>query len=596
LRELPTSLREDFRNFLYVTWKFLGLPDPTDAQYEIAYFMQHGYPETYVPVRGRSDMVRAFRGVGKSWIAGAFVDWRLARDPENEKILVASKSGTKAGEFVDFTKKLIMSMPELAFLRPGEGQRDKAAAFDVRGASIAQQPSMKALGITGQLPGNRATLIVGDDVETTENAKTEAARENLIRQVNEFDAIKVPALLGPNGEVLRPAADTILLGTPQTEESVYNRLCREQGYNVFTVPARFPTEEKRKNYLIKTDHGHTVDILAPFVREKLEVEPAMAGKPVDPRRFSEDDLIGREAKGRSFFALQYQLDTSLSDQERYPLKQSDLVVMSIPSTRAPLVLQWGRDSQGRNVLNDIPNVGFTGDYFMGPLFQDNEFRDFEGSVLFVDPAGRGKDETAWAIVKALNGQLFVPAVGGFNGDMGEGMTRVARAARDHRVNKILVEPNFAGSIWIAAFQPILASIWPGTKGEPGGCTVEEAEWSKGQKEMRIIDTLEPVMNQHRLIIDESVARDDILMYQLTHITRDRGALSHDDRIDALAGAVASFEAVLRSRAEDDRQSYLDQEKQRMVDEFEEMFQDSAMGFRRRVSRRGRENIIWANGW
>lgn len=593
--ELPLSLREDFRNFLYVTWKHLGLPEPTPAQYEMAYFMQHGFPETYNPVQGRADMVRAFRGIGKSWIAGAFTDWRLACDPVNEKVLVVSKSGTKAAEFVDFTKKLILTMPVLAFLRPREGQRDKATAFDVAGASISQQPSLKALGITGQLPGNRATLIVGDDVETTENAKTEAARENLIRQVNEFDAIKVPALLGPDGEVIRPAADTILLGTPQTEESVYNRLVKEQGYNVFTVPARYPTEEKRKNYIVKTDKGYEVDILAPFVRDALEENPKLAGKPVDPRRFSEDDLIGREAKGRSFFALQYQLDTSLSDQERYPLKQSDLIVTSVHHSKGPLVVQWGRDSQGRNVLNDIPNVGFTGDYFLGPLFQDNEFRDYEGSVLFVDPSGRGKDETAWAIVKALNGQLFVPAVGGFNGDMGEGMIRVARAARDHKVNLILVEPNYAGSVWIAAFQPILASVWPGTRGEPGGCTVEEAEWSKGQKEMRIIDTLEPVMNQHRLIVDHSVARDDILMYQLTHITRERGSLAHDDRVDALAGAVAHFEAVLRTRSTEDRQNYLDEEKQRMVDEFEEMFRDSPLGFRVR-SRRGRDNILWSNGW
>ena len=33
---------------------------------------------------------------------------------------------------------------------------------------------------------------------------------------------------------------------------------------------------------------------------------------------------------------------------------------------------------------------------------DDEWREYEGSVIFVDPSGRGKDETAWAVMKVLN--------------------------------------------------------------------------------------------------------------------------------------------------------------------------------------------------
>ena len=72
-----------------------------------------------------------------------------------------------------------------------------------------------------------------------------------------------------------------------------------------------------------------------------------------------------------------------------------------------------------------------------------------------------------------------------------------------------------------------------------------------QKEKRIIDVLEPVMNQHRLVVDKKVIRNDYdscqhlppesalryqLIYQMTRITADRGALSNDDRLDALAMA------------------------------------------------------------
>ena len=122
-------------------------------------------------------------------------------------------------------------------------------------------------------------------------------------------------------------------------------------------------------------------------------------------------------------------------------------------------------------------------------------------------------------------------------------------AKKYDVNTIEVEPNYGQGMWVAAFQPILSEIWK------GGCTVVESEWAKGQKELRIIDTLEPVLTQHRLVIDESLARREAkaerhmysLLYQMTHVTRDRGSLKHDDRLDALAGAVAAYQ---RSMAQD----------------------------------------------
>jgi len=40
------------------------------------------------------------------------------------------------------------------------------------------------------------------------------------------------------------------------------------------------------------------------------------------------------------------------------------------------------------------------------------------------------------------------------------------------------------------------------------------------------------------------------MYQLTHITRERGCLSHGDRLDAVAGAVAWFMKSMTMVVED----------------------------------------------
>jgi hypothetical protein len=592
----------DFRNFLFLVWQHLGLPEPTEAQYEIAYFMQHGFPEGYSPVRGRADIVEAFRGVGKSFIAAAFALWLLWCDPVNEKILVVSASSIKAKEFVSQCKAILMTMELLEHLRPRTDQRDAFDRFDVNGASISQSPSLKAAGITGQITGSRATRIIADDIEIESNSKTEEARVTLLNAVLEFESIKVPALQDPSGDLVRPAGDVLFLGTPQTAESIYNKLIKERGYSCFCIPARYPSPDKLANYVIKRDDGTTVNILAPYLWARIEgfrgspaahfrplsergVYTTIAeeqgtprqlpgttltwGSPTDPKRFSNEDLEGREAKGRAYFLLQFMLDTTLSDADRYPLKQFDLTVFPCTAPKGPMTIQWGRHSDRINVRDDIPNVGFTGDYLMGPLFADKEWREWQASVLFVDPAGRGKDETAWAIVRALNGTLFVSRVGAYRGTVREAYELIAKDAKTFNVNLILIEPNFAPGVWIAGFQPVLARVWPGLKGDVGGCTVEEAEWAKGQKEVRIIDTLEPVMNTHRLVVDEEVAKDDVLMYQLTHITRDRGALTHDDRVDALAGAVSYMQNHLEADTAKAAAEMMTDEHEKMLEDFVE---------------------------
>jgi hypothetical protein len=567
--DVADPIAADFRNMLYLIWEHLGLPEPTPAQYELAYFMQYGLPDVDY-TGGRRDILMGFRGVAKSYISAAFTIWRLYKDPVNEKILVTSASGTKAKEFVSQVKSIISTMPLLAKLRPKPGQRDQADRFDVPGASISQSPSVKAAGITGQITGSRATLIIADDIEIPENSKTEDSRNGLLRITNEFDAIILPGNY-----------DIIFLGTPQTEESIYNRKIKEQGYNCFCWPARYPVPEKRANYVLKREDGTSVDILAPPLRLRLEADPALAGKPTDPTRFDDAELLRREAKGRSFFALQYQLDTSLSDAERYPLKAFDLIVMGVGRDKAPITVQWGRHTDRKNVLDDIPNYGFSGDYCLGPLFLDSEWRNYEGSVLFVDPSGRGADETAWAILKVLNGYFYLTKLAGHKGDVNEAMIRIATDARDFKVNVIEIEPNFAPGVWISAFQPILARVWP------GGCTVQESEWAKGQKEARIIDTLEPVMNQHRLVVDEEVARDETFMYQLTHITRERGSLKHDDRLDAVAGAVSFFQRTLMQDVSKQAEAMRMDEIDRMVEEFVEDARTPYRRFRRRARVTGR---------
>lgn len=538
----PDHPLQDFRNFLFVVWEYLWKagaitapkPDPTAVQYDMAHFLQHG---------PRRKVIEAFRGVGKSWVTSAYVCWRLLLNP-NLNFLVVSASKDRSDQFSTFTKRLIYELPILAHLKPRDGQRDSNLMFDVGPAGISHSPSVKSVGITGQLTGSRADEIIADDVESLNNSLTQVLRDQLAERIKEFDAI------------IKPGGKITFLGTPQTEMSIYNQL-EERGYEIRIWPARIPRQVEK--------YGKRI---APFVLD-LMARGAKEWEVTDPERFNNEDLMEREASyGRSGFALQFMLDTSLSDAEKFPLKLADLMVMPLDTRMAPVKLVWA--SSRDYVVNDVPVVGMSGDRFYRPMWTAPDMAEYTGSVMFIDPAGRGNDETAYAVVKMLHGWLYVVDVGGFAGGYNDDTLKaLATVALKHQVNKCLIESNFGDGMFTQLFKPWLRKFHP--------CSVEEVRVS-GQKELRIIDTLEPVLNQHRLVIDERIIKQDFesakdpkysLFYQLTRITKERGAIVHDDRLDALAGAVRYWVDQMardtEQAAEEYAQAQLDAELQRFIE-------------------------------
>ena len=532
----------DFRNFLYLSWGHLNLPDPTPIQYDIADYIQNG-PKRRV--------VQAFRGVGKSWITSAYVCHQLLLDP-SKNILVVSASKVRADDFSTFTLRMIMDMPILKHLKPMDSQRNSKIAFDVGPAPASHAPSVVSKGITSQITGARADLIIADDVESLTNSATQMMRDKLSEAIKEFDA------------VLKPDGNILFLGTPQTESSIYAAL-PERGFKTRIWPARYPKKGQLKGY------GH---FIAPKIVEELEEDPEVKGQPTDPKRFDAEDLMEREASyGRTGFALQFMLDPSLSDADRYPLKLNDLVVMALNPREGPEKPVWAASAE--NMITDLPNVGMPGDRFYGPVtLGDGTWAPYTGSVLAIDPSGRGADETAYAVVKMLNGFLFVTEAGGLPGGYSEDtLKRLAMVAKEQEVNLIRIEANFGDGMFTQLLKPVLGKIYR--------CTCEEVKHSV-QKERRICDTLEPVMNSHRLIIDRKVVEKDYdstrhlppekalryqWMYQMSRITRHKGALAHDDRLDVLAMAVSYWTEQMAQDADQQIKNRRDEKQQRELDKF-----------------------------
>jgi hypothetical protein len=528
--------KSDFRVFMWLVWKHINLPDPTPLQYDIAHYLSTGPNKI---------CIEAFRGVGKSFITSAYACWVLLNNPQ-KKIFVVSASKQRADAFTTFTMRLIEEMPLLQHLRPKENQRASRIEFDVAPAVADQSPSVRSVGITGQLTGSRADIIIADDVEVLNNAATADMREKLMERTKEFSAI------------IKPLADTkiIYLGTPQTEDSIYNKLPETFERRIW--PARVPTESEAEGY------GTS---LAPYVRKLMGGLPS--GSPCDPQRFSTLDLAEREAEyGKAGFALQFMLSTKLSDEDRYPLKVRDLIVMDTQVDKAPMKVEWLPDY--KREAKTLPNLAMSGDRFYYYASHSELFKEYTGSVMAIDPAGRGKDETGYAVVKMLNGYLTVRRAGGLQGGYDTAtLTKLAQIAAEEEINYMVIEANFGDGMYTELIKPVMAKYRP--------CMIEEVKHS-AQKERRIIDTLEPVMSRHKLVFDTKVIEDDYrtaqqyeadnkytktLIYQLSRISYDKGALKHDDRLDALAIAVNYW---VEKMAQDDNRGIASEKQARLDDE------------------------------
>ena len=518
LEQYVLELSGSFEFFCSELWKEIGLPNLAEHQRQIARWLQIG---------PRRRGVRAFRGASKTWVTLGYCAWVLFNDPQH-KILLVSKSEKHSRDSLFMLRRWIGQVTFLQHLRPErkKGQRDSATKFDVGPADNDRTPSFTAASVTGQITGSRANTIVGDDAETSENTLTREQRERLREQVKEFE------------NVLIPGGSIVMLGTPHHQESLYDKLT-EAGYVFQSWPARFPTEEER------------IDDLSDELQDALSSGKASPGDAVWPERFTHEELTEREAsEGRSTFAMQYQMLTHLADGLEYPLRLEDFIVFPVQRDKAPLTIAWGKsnDRGGTTRIDEIPSLGFGVDGFYSPIMYSDDWRTYSGTKCWVDPSGKGKDKTGVAIVSHMNGYLYVKYVGGLEGGYStETLEKIALLAKEHGAREIFVEDNFGVGMVRELLAPILVRhfVADGHPDMPGGwgASIDSIRVT-GQKELRIIQSLEPLLNSHRIVIHPDVASNFDLQRQLTKITRQRNCLNHEDELESLAMCCKMWEDTL----------------------------------------------------
>jgi len=515
---IPQEMLDDFRNHMWACFKYLGLGDPTPAQYAMADELQ----------KGPKDMqLQAGRGFGKSVITSCLASWFLLKDP-NSTIMVVSATGQKAVEFISMTRRILDLVPYCSPMKPGEGTIDNAFSFNVQNRTkIGQDRSCYARGITGQITGSHAEYLIFDDIEIEGNCETTQTRQKLLNKALEAEQIR-----NVGGRV-------ILLGTPQTKDSIYNIL--KEGYPVVKFPAVKPDP----------DISSESEDVAEWVMD-LDIEP---GEPTQPERFSKEVLLDRQAKvGPTLFGLHYKLDTSLADAQKYPLKLEDLLVVDFDHELVPEKVVWGSSNPKKNV----PSFGMSGDKVYEPMWISEKFIEPQQKFLFVDPSGRGKDETSYCAASTKNGYIFIHELGGLDGGYSEAvLTKICKIALENDVQAIVAESNYGDAMFNKLLMPVIQRICP-------HIGIMERKVT-GAKESRMIRALEPVMSQHRLCFNTKAIKQKETQIQITRLTERRGALAHDDRVDVLSLAVNEWKDNLIHDVDSLIEKNQEKESQKIVD-------------------------------
>lgn len=578
------------KNFLFKAWRSLALSDPSPLQYDfIEYLNDHrawqqireesvtlaamGSTMLTSTGTGARKILMAFRGAAKTYVCTTNAVYRLRENPLEEVLVVSATDGF-ASAISTMAWKMVTEFEWLAGdMAPSKEQRQSALAFDVRGARLASKDaSFTARGIFGQITGLRATCVLGDDLETPNTSETEVKRTQLRHRMAEIP-----------GAIIKPGGDIFLLGTPQNEMTVYKEWADEKGFELSIYPILFPraTTDPKTNEML-----HYGTRLSPFITRQLDANPMLAGTSTEPQRFDEADIAQRQqAWGKTEFERQFKMWMDAGAGRAYPLKLRDLIVFDISppmpgkKVHLPSVIQWAPLHPYR--IRDIHVDGLAGDgTLFGPMKMDVEL-PAEEVIGWIDTSGEGEDETTWTILAGLAGRVYLL----WQGSSREGHTEatmkaIAKDFATWGVQQAFVEANFGGGMFATLLKPHLQKAGAVTD-------VEDIPATRIQKEVRIVNALEPLMTSHRLVVNTGVFRQDFdnvheykdviesrrrfyrLTYQLTRMTKLKGAVKFNDRADGLGSGVVHFADRLQRALDHEsnlsKEQALQREAQKIID-------------------------------
>lgn len=155
-------------------------------------------------------LLLAFRDSGKSTITGLFCAWLLYQAADR-RVMVLAADTHLAKKMVRTVKRIIERHPDCKGMKPAKPELWGAEEFAIARDKVGRDPSMVAKGITANVTGSHADIVVCDDVEVPNSCDTADKRDELRQRLAEI------------AYVLSPGGTQLYIGTPHAFQSIYSR-------------------------------------------------------------------------------------------------------------------------------------------------------------------------------------------------------------------------------------------------------------------------------------------------------------------------------------------------------------------------------------
>ena len=241
-------------------------------------------------------LLMAFRNSGKSTLVAIFCAWVLTQKPDT-RILILSADYELAKKMVRNIKHIIERHPLTKHLLPSVKEEWACDKLTVKRKTDSRDPSVLAKGLMANITGCRADLIICDDVEVPNTCDTALKRQELRQKLNELEY------------VLTPTGMMLYVGTPHTQETIYdtNRFLKD--YHLLKIPllnkkgqSNWPERfSLKKIQTIKEATGPnkfaSQMMLTPIALEKCRLDPQLI-------QFYSGELLYHEANGAAQLSLE----------------------------------------------------------------------------------------------------------------------------------------------------------------------------------------------------------------------------------------------------------------------------------------------------
>jgi len=179
------------------------------------------------------------RGHGKSWLVGAYIVWKMVRDP-NIRILTVTINQDKANEMMTFAQGHLVNNIKLIELfgeQKGFSEWSRSTLRLKRSGSggvAHKEPTFTVSSVTSSMVGGHYDIIILDDITDEKNSRTPYRRKELESWYNNT----LTPMLEPEGQI-------ISIGTKWHENDIHGYLSKLENYKTKTYKAIIDEENEK---------------------------------------------------------------------------------------------------------------------------------------------------------------------------------------------------------------------------------------------------------------------------------------------------------------------------------------------------------------